>query len=639
VPVLVDDVPIMDPFYSTIQWFRVPMGDIDHIEVVRGGGSALWGNLAVVGVINVITKHPKADDGDASFTGGSEGTYTASLNKSQIVNDFLSFSLSADGFRSEGYDNAPQSLRAAFWPGRGDSASDGQNIRVSAYFQPNADLSGFLRAGYHVQDEDVGGYASGANDQKGPDFQGSLTEKFDATKRLVATLYGQELIFTKYNDAGCYAAGTYACGAYVGRAGASLGQQAAPVLQYATSYDLNPYSERGGSLIYSQDFASGLTSAVFGFDYRGLSAYDSQEAYRTPTYALPQVLRIQRTNYGAGVQNFFGVFTQIVLRPVQRLAITVSAREDRYISDGGTAIQTDYSNVAAPLAGTPTGGAVPSNTTTRFDPSLSALYRLTDTLNLRGAAYQGFRAPGLNNLYRTYGSSSVSVSNPLLGPDTLVGEELGLDWRRRTGYLSATVFEEDVKNLVATYQIEPGSTIPAAVLAICGAGYTGLANTSCPGTVSFYTNGQNERSIGAELEGGWRITDTLDLESYLTETKAHYTWTNTGDPTDQQLPLVPRFVAGGSLSWNTLPAWTQFIDVRYESSMTFSSLSAVPRFSQGGYSVFDFASTHRFGHGFSMNVSLQNIFNKLYTDSSASNPQGVTVALPRTISVTARQMF
>lgn len=91
--------------------------------------------------------------------------------------------------------------------------------------------------------------------------------------------------------------------------------------------------------------------------------------------------------------------------------------------------------------------------------------------------------------------------------------------------------------------------------------------------------------------------------------------------------------------WHTLAAWTQFLDVRYSSSTTLGGLNAVPLFRQGGYTVFDFSSTYAFGHGFSVKASIQNILNKLYTDSSASNPQGVSIAMPRTLDVTFRQTF
>ena len=637
--VLVDGVPLMDPFYTTIQWFRVPLSNIERVEIVRGGGAGLWGNLAVGGVVNIVTKRPTENNGDVALTGGSLGTYSASVNKNQVVTDTLSLNLSADTFQTDGYNNAPQALRASFWPGRGDSSATFQNVRLGAYFQPTTDLSGFLRAGYHVQKEDIGGYAFGANNQKSPDFQGGLTEIFNAASRLVANVYGQNVNFTKFNGAGCYVASVYACGASVSGAGASAAQQMGQVLQYASSFDANPYRERGGSLIYSHSYQGLFTDAEYGFDYRRISGEDSQQVYRTPTNALPGVLRIQRTNFGAGNQTFLAVFAQTKLNPIDRLEITLSAREDRYESRDGTAIQTNYSNVIAPIPGIPLGGPVPSSNTTKFDPSLSARYAATQNLSFRGSIYEAFRAPGLNNLYRSFGSSSITIANPLLGPETLLGKELGLDWHDNSFTLSATLFQEYVKNMVATYQINAGAVIPAAVQAICGADYTGVPNTFCPGTVSFNTNGQDERSNGVELDAKWMMAHSLTLATYATATQAYYTRTTTGDPIDRQLPLVPRYVAGGNLTWNTLDRWTQFLDIRYTSAMTLSSLTSAPLIRQGGYAVADFSSTYRFGHGLTVSAAAQNLFDKTYTDSSASNPQSISEALPRTISVTLRQSF
>ena len=69
--VMLDGIPIHDPFYSTIQWFKVPLSSIEKIEVVRGGGSALWGNLAVAGVINIISKQPSGDGGEINASLGN----------------------------------------------------------------------------------------------------------------------------------------------------------------------------------------------------------------------------------------------------------------------------------------------------------------------------------------------------------------------------------------------------------------------------------------------------------------------------------------------------------------------------------------------------------------------------------------
>jgi len=40
--VMVDGVPINDAFSGFVQWNRVPLENIERIEIVRGGGASLW---------------------------------------------------------------------------------------------------------------------------------------------------------------------------------------------------------------------------------------------------------------------------------------------------------------------------------------------------------------------------------------------------------------------------------------------------------------------------------------------------------------------------------------------------------------------------------------------------------------------
>jgi iron complex outermembrane receptor protein len=56
--VLVDGRVVYSPLFAGVFWDiqRVPLEDIDRIELVRGPGAALWGANAVNGVINVITR-------------------------------------------------------------------------------------------------------------------------------------------------------------------------------------------------------------------------------------------------------------------------------------------------------------------------------------------------------------------------------------------------------------------------------------------------------------------------------------------------------------------------------------------------------------------------------------------------------
>jgi iron complex outermembrane receptor protein len=637
--VLVDGIPVLDPFYTTIQWFKVPLSSVERVEIVRGGGSSLWGNLAVGGVINIISKRPSTDDGEVSIRGGSRNTWNGAVSKNFVFSERLSLNFSADGATSEGYNTALPGLRAAFWPGRDSSAANSQNVRIGVYLAPSADLNGFLRVGYHRLDEDIGGYRYGDNEQKSPDLQGSVTQLFGEHGRLVADFYTQYVRFDKFNGAGCYAAVTFSCGAPVAGNGASAIQQSADVLQYATSHDINTYRERGASLVYSRGMERLLRDLQIGIDYRAISGDDSQSTYRTPTASLPGIFRVQRTNSGSGGQTFAGLFTQLKLVPTAPLEITLAVRVDTYNSSDGIALQTDYSNTASPIPVAPTGGPLPGSHKTAFDPSLSLRYAVNDELALRGSIYQGFRAPGLNNLYRTFGSNSISISNPLLGPETLVAGELGLDWRTEHSTLSATLFEAQVDHVVATYSITTATPIPAAVQAICGPGYAGAPNASCPGSVSFYTNGQNQHSSGIELDGTWTANRDLTVGGYATGTKAYYTSASTGDPTDRQLPLVPRYVAGANLTWQMGPHWTHYAELRYNSSMLLSSLTTTPLFRQGSYVVLNLNTSWRLGKHLDLSAALVNALDRAYSDSSANNPQNVSLSLPRTVTLGLRARF
>jgi outer membrane receptor protein involved in Fe transport len=56
---------------------------------------------------------------------------------------------------------------------------------------------------------------------------------------------------------------------------------------------------------------------------------------------------------------------------------------------------------------------------------LALRYQLVDTVAVRGAAYRGFRAPTLAELYRSFGTTTfVGLSNPQLDAETLIGGEI-----------------------------------------------------------------------------------------------------------------------------------------------------------------------------------------------------------------------
>jgi len=72
--VLVDGRRVNEIDLSGVDWSQIPLDQVERIEIVRGAGSVLYGDNAVGGVINIITKKPeKPFSANAEVAGGSYG--------------------------------------------------------------------------------------------------------------------------------------------------------------------------------------------------------------------------------------------------------------------------------------------------------------------------------------------------------------------------------------------------------------------------------------------------------------------------------------------------------------------------------------------------------------------------------------
>src|ERR1041385_7845437 len=70
--VLVDGRAVYTPSFGGVFWEvqDLPLEDLDRIEVIRGPGGTLWGENAVNGVVNIITKSAKETQGLLVPVGG-----------------------------------------------------------------------------------------------------------------------------------------------------------------------------------------------------------------------------------------------------------------------------------------------------------------------------------------------------------------------------------------------------------------------------------------------------------------------------------------------------------------------------------------------------------------------------------------
>lgn len=94
--ILIDSRPIFSALAGVYGLEQIPANMIDRVEVIRGGGSALYGSNAVGGVINIITREPLRNSAHVSTTstlfgkqGGGMGSMqqTVSMNTSLVTED------------------------------------------------------------------------------------------------------------------------------------------------------------------------------------------------------------------------------------------------------------------------------------------------------------------------------------------------------------------------------------------------------------------------------------------------------------------------------------------------------------------------------------------------------------------------
>ena len=102
---LVDGVPMNEGDRGGIDWDLVPVDNVDHVEVVKGAGSSLYGSAALGGVVNVITRDiPQGIHGRVRFYGGGFANPPDSLWKFRDFTGMqgggsLTGSFGADQFR------------------------------------------------------------------------------------------------------------------------------------------------------------------------------------------------------------------------------------------------------------------------------------------------------------------------------------------------------------------------------------------------------------------------------------------------------------------------------------------------------------------------------------------------------------
>ena len=105
ITILIDGFPVIGRSFGALDLNRIPVGDIERIEVVKGPSSSLYGSNALGGVINLISKK-RIDDGPIINTSLKHASYNTT--HSSLIYKYkegaFQISNSFDYYKTDGYD-------------------------------------------------------------------------------------------------------------------------------------------------------------------------------------------------------------------------------------------------------------------------------------------------------------------------------------------------------------------------------------------------------------------------------------------------------------------------------------------------------------------------------------------------------
>jgi outer membrane receptor protein involved in Fe transport len=164
-----------------------------------------------------------------------------------------------------------------------------------------------------------------------------------------------------------------------------------------------------------------------------------------------------RNNASGGRQRIVDLFGEDIIRFHQNWTVIAAARFDDWNN-------FNASSICTPVKGSCTSpdAEYPSRSETAFDPRLSVLRSLNPHVSLTGSIYRAFRAPTLNELYRTFRVGNVlTFNNPSLIAERLTGAEAGVNvtgWQRKLE-LRGTFFWSDIVNPVQNVTVAETSAL------------------------------------------------------------------------------------------------------------------------------------------------------------------------------------
>lgn len=474
--VLLDGVPIADPFFGYIPLSAVPPETLGTIRVTRGGGSGPFGAGALAGTIELESAEP----GEV-FLGSAAVNDRGETEASGVLTQRLGrgFAVASGRWdRGQGFFTTPEAQRV---PATARAAFDSWNaaLRTVAPLTDTVEVQARVAAFRDDRTLRFEGADSFSNGEEASiRFVGRGDWQFDALAYVQARDFGNVVISsTRFTP--------------------TLDQRRTPSTGIGGKFELRP------PLLEGHDIRIGV-------DYRRADGELQEEAINAVSGLITE-----RRRAGGATANL-GIFLEDDWQ-IGPLTLNGGLRADRSSITGGF-----YRAVSAST------GAVVSEVVApdRSDWSLSwrggALFYATRRLDLRAAAYTGLRLPTLNELYRPFVVFPVvTEANADLANERLQGFEIGFDWQPvNEVVIAVTAFDNETRNAIANVTIAPNLRRRANLPAIDARGIEAsvaakFGQVSLDGALAWTDAQVRGEGVSADLDG-LRPAQTPDFAATLT---------------------------------------------------------------------------------------------------------------------------
>ena len=422
---ILDGVPQADPFGGWVNWPAYDPAGLDQARIIRGGGSVTYGPGALAGVIDLRSRASAGLDG--SVEAGSRESLRGRAYWGVNLGSGL-VAVDGQGARSRGFTPVTEDTR-------------GPVDRPAPYEE--ASLRGRWVAPVGQRTElQLGGLAFFDERERGLPFTGNRTRGADLSVRLVGT--GR----WKWSALG------YAQWRNLRSSFASTDDERSTATRVALQ-DSVPSRGFGGSLevrppLGAADLRIGADARAVTGQSRELFAFAGGE----PT----------RRRVSGGDSMTAGLFVEGGLTRGD-LTFGGGARLDHWRISDGTLVER------------PLGGGAPTRADSFADrdgwkPTVRAsiLWAADRGLDLRLAAYTGWRLPTLNELFRPFRAGpDATAANPALDPEKLAGVEAGIRYRRGIFGLELTAFANRLEDAIANVTLGKGPDTFPGVGFVAGA--------------------------------------------------------------------------------------------------------------------------------------------------------------------------